>query len=112
MCWTITPSAKARSSVQLKNSIMTIPLELPSDRALAKRDRLESRLKKCPDFQLYLLVKSPSDRARMKRLLMEIPSFRLWRALTHSITRARRRSAVSMAGIRDVAHVRPESFMA
>ena len=42
---------------------MTIPFEMPLDRALAKRDRLENRLKKCPDFQLYLLVKSPSDRA-------------------------------------------------
>jgi len=91
---------------------MTIPFEMPLDRALAKRDRLENRLKKCPDFQLYLLVKSPRDRARMKRLLMEIPSFRLWRTLSNSIARARRRSAVSMAGMHDVAHARPESFMA
>jgi len=46
---------------------MTIPFEMPLDRALAKRDRLENRLKKCP---------------------------------------------VSMAGMHDVAHARPESFMA
>jgi hypothetical protein len=95
-----------------EKSNMTIPLEMPLDRALAKRDQLENGLKKSPDFQLYLLVKSPSDRARMKRLLMEIPSFRLWRTLTNSITRARRRSAASMTGMRDIAHVRPESYMA
>ena len=56
--------------------------ETPLDRAQAKREQIERELKKCPDFQLYLATKSGRDRARMERLLMEIPTFRVWRTLT------------------------------
>jgi hypothetical protein len=55
------------------------------DRAQTKRDRLERELKKCPDFQLYLITEAPKDRARMERVLMKNPAFRLWRLLTDSI---------------------------
>jgi len=58
---------------------------LPLDRALAKRSQLERELKKCPDFQLYLITKAANDRARMERVLMENPAFRLWRLLTNSL---------------------------
>ena len=58
---------------------------LPLDRAQARREQLERKLKKSPDFQLYLITKTPNDRARMERLLMEDPGFRLWRILTNSI---------------------------
>jgi hypothetical protein len=67
--------------------------DTPLERAEAKRDQLEYELRRYPDFQLYLFTKSPEDRARMKRLLLEIPNFRLWRALTYSIERSRRLSA-------------------
>jgi hypothetical protein len=60
-------------------------LDTPLDRAIMKRDEIEMELKKSPDFQLYLITKSRADRARMEKLLMEIPSFKLWRALTSSI---------------------------
>jgi hypothetical protein len=69
--------------------------ETPLDRARAKREQLERELRKSPDFQLYLVVKSRNGRARMESLLMEIPAFRLWRTLTNSIELARRRPAVS-----------------
>ena len=59
--------------------------ERPIDRACAKREELERELKKCPDFQLYLMATSPKDRSRMERLLMEVPSFRLWHLLSNSI---------------------------
>ena len=64
---------------------MIILAETPLDRAQAKRERVERELKKCPDFQLYLLAKSRQDLARMERLLMQIPTFRLWRTLANSI---------------------------
>lgn len=67
---------------------MSILGETPFKSARARREDLERELQKCPDFQLYLIAKSPKDRARMKRLLMEIPNFRLWRALSNSIERA------------------------
>ena len=35
---------------------MIILAETPLDRAQAKRERVERELKKCPDFQLYLLA--------------------------------------------------------
>jgi hypothetical protein len=60
-------------------------LDTPLDRAIMKRNEIEMELKKSPDFQLYLITKSRADRARMEKLLMEIPSFKLWRALTSSI---------------------------
>jgi hypothetical protein len=59
--------------------------ETPLERAHAKRDELERGLKKCPDFQLYLIAKPPQDRLRMRRLLMEIPDFKLWLSLKNSI---------------------------
>ena len=65
--------------------------ETPLDRAQAKREQIERELRKCPDFQLYLLTKSRKERARMERLLMEIPNFRLWRTLGTSIEQALRR---------------------
>jgi hypothetical protein len=55
--------------------------ETQQDRARAKRDGIERELKKCPDFQLYLLTKSLKDRMRMERLLDQNPRFRLWRVL-------------------------------
>jgi hypothetical protein len=59
--------------------------ERPIDRACAKQEELERELKKSPDFQLYLMTTSPKDRARMERLLLEVPTFRLWHLLTNSI---------------------------
>ena len=69
---------------------MNVSEETPLDRAQAKREQIERELRKCPDFQLYLLTKSRKERARMGRLLMEIPNFRLWRALSTSIEREQR----------------------
>jgi hypothetical protein len=68
----------------------------------AIRDKIELELKKCPDFQLYLLTRSLDDRMRMERLLDQNPRFRLWRVLVGSIARAvdeadlREKSAVSV----------------
>jgi hypothetical protein len=59
--------------------------EAPLDRARAKRDQIELELKKCPDFQLYLLTRSIDDRMRMEQLLDQNPRFRLWRVLAGSI---------------------------
>jgi hypothetical protein len=64
---------------------MIIVPETPLERAQAKRERIERELKKCPDFQLYLIAKSRKDLARMERLLMQIPMFRIWRTLANSI---------------------------
>jgi hypothetical protein len=58
---------------------------LPLDRAQMRREQLERELRKCPDFQLYLITKAPHDRIRMEHVLMENPRFRLWRVLTNSI---------------------------
>jgi hypothetical protein len=69
---------------------MSAAVETPLERARAKLEQIERELKKYPDFQLYLVAKSRKDRARMKRLLMEIPKFRLWRILTKSLEQARR----------------------
>jgi hypothetical protein len=71
--------------------------------AKAKREQIECELNKCPDLQLYLVVKSQRDRARMKRLLMRIPNFRLWHVLTNSIERAQCRSAVSLTSSHNTA---------
>jgi hypothetical protein len=59
--------------------------ERPIDRACEKREELERELKKSPDFQLYLMTTCPKDRARMERLWLEVPTFRLWHLLTNSI---------------------------
>lgn len=63
---------------------------MSSNRALqlasAKVAELERELKKCPDFHLYLVTKTLRDRERMKRILLEIPIFKLWLALSDSIT--------------------------
>jgi hypothetical protein len=58
---------------------------LPLDSAQMRREQLERELRKCPDFQLYLITMAPDDRARMEPLLMENPGFRLWRVLTNSV---------------------------
>ena len=60
--------------------------ELSLDCARARCEQLECELKKCPDFQLYLITKATNDRARMERLLTENPGFRQWRLLTKYIT--------------------------
>jgi hypothetical protein len=78
---------------------MNHPLVTPLERARAKLEQVERELKKCPDFQLYLVSNSLKDRARMKRLLMEIPNFRLWRTLANSIERAQRHSTVPVSMI-------------
>ena len=57
-------------------------MKTPLQRAEAKREQLERELRKCPDFQLYLLTKSRRGRERMESVLMEIPQFALWRTLT------------------------------
>jgi hypothetical protein len=54
-------------------------------RAREKCELLERELRKCPDFQLYLLSKSRKDRARMELVLMQIPSFKVWHLLNNSI---------------------------
>jgi hypothetical protein len=64
---------------------MIIFPETPLSRAQAQRERIESELRKSPDFQLYLIVKSRKDLARMERQLMQIPTFRIWRTLANSI---------------------------
>jgi hypothetical protein len=64
-----------------------IPEATLLQRASRKCDQIERELRKHPDFQLYLLTRSKKDRARMERMLMEIPNFRLWRALTKSVGR-------------------------
>jgi hypothetical protein len=61
---------------------------LPLDRARVKREQLERDLRKCPDFQLYLITEAPDDRARIEHLLMEDPSFKLWSLLTNAIALA------------------------
>jgi hypothetical protein len=57
----------------------------PLQRAQVKCEQLARDLRKCPDFQLYLLTTSRRDRARMESILMEIPQFSLWRTLTDSV---------------------------
>jgi hypothetical protein len=66
---------------------MAVHSDMPLRRAQAKVSDLERELRKSPDFQLYLIASS-GDRARMKPILMEIPSFRLWCALADSVERA------------------------
>jgi len=82
-----------------------VMMETPLDRAIAKRDEIELELRKCPDFQLYLITKSRRQRARMEQLLMEIPNFKLWYRLAMSVARAQRRLALSMQSAAD--RVRP-----
>src|SRR5262249_57932578 len=82
----------------------TMIRETPLDRAIAKRDEIELELRKCPDFQLYLITKSRRQRARMEQLLMKIPNFQLWRRLAASVARAQRRLAVSMKSTADRVH--------
>jgi hypothetical protein len=69
-------------------------VDAPFDRAKLKCDELERELRRSPDFQLYLITESPSDRARMESVLMEIPQFALWRALTQTIENLRLRERV------------------
>ena len=79
-------------------------IETPLDRAIAKRDEIELELRKCPDFQLYLITKSRRQRARMEQLLMKIPNFKLWLTLATSVARAQRGLAVSMKSAADRVH--------
>jgi hypothetical protein len=58
--------------------------DLPVDRARARLSLLEQGLRKCPDFQIYLITKAGDDRRRMENLLMENPNFRLWYLLSNS----------------------------
>jgi hypothetical protein len=58
------------------------------ERARAKLDQI-ARAEEIADFQLYIVAESHKDRARMRRVLMQIPHFRRWRILTSSIARAR-----------------------
>jgi hypothetical protein len=69
-------------------------VETPFDRAKLKCEQLERELKRSPDFQLYLLTESLSDRARMESVLMEIPQFARWRALTKTMESIRLRERV------------------
>jgi hypothetical protein len=70
--------------------MISAAVNTPLERARAKLEQIERELKKSPDFQLYMIAKTQNDRARMRRVLMEIPLFRLWRILTTSVKRARR----------------------
>ncbi len=72
---------------------MDIVVDSPLARAQAKCEQIEQELRKHLDFQFYLVCHSRQDRARMRRVLMEIPSFRLWRALKNAIEQAQRRCA-------------------
>jgi hypothetical protein len=74
--------------------------KLPLDRAQTKREQLERELKKCPDFQLYLITEAHNDRVRMERVLMKNPAFRLWRLLTDSIAIANASCSSPSIGIR------------
>ena len=68
-------------------------MDTPFDWAKLKCEQLERELRRSPDFQLYLITESPSHRARMERVLMEIPQF-AWRALTQAIESIRLRARV------------------
>jgi hypothetical protein len=79
-------SAQFVSTICQHNEMaMTTLASTPSRRALAKLEQIERELRKSPDFQLYLVAKSPKDRARMERMLKEIPTFRLWHLLAKSV---------------------------
>jgi hypothetical protein len=52
-----------------------------------QREEIEHRLRKLPDFQLYMLTAAPHDRERMERLLEKLPAFRMWRRLSQHIDR-------------------------
>jgi len=67
-------------------------METPLERAHAKCEEIERELRKSPDFQLYLITTSRKDRARMERLLNEMPEFWLWRTLKRAIERSTRKS--------------------
>jgi hypothetical protein len=77
---------------------MSTSIESPLARAWTKLDQIERELKKSPDFQLYIIARPGKDRARMRRVLMQIPHFRLWRVLTNSVARARRRTLDNHSG--------------
>src|SRR5215510_8709382 len=81
-----------------------VMIETPLDRAMAKRNEIELELRKCPDFQLYLITKSRRQRARMERSLMKIPNFKLWHRLATSVARAQRLLAVSIKSAADRVH--------
>jgi hypothetical protein len=72
----------AISMMRIKAKISTCTANIK--RARAMREQIGRELRKSPDFQLYLIAKSRKDRARMKRVLMQIPRFRLWHILTDS----------------------------
>jgi len=57
---------------------MSAAIETPLERAHSKLEQIERELNKSPDFQLYIVARSGKDRARMRRVLMEIPHFRPW----------------------------------
>lgn len=63
-------------------------MSTPLARAQAKIDEIERELRKCPDFQLYLIASNPQDRLRMERVLLAIPNFKLWLTLSKSIAAA------------------------
>jgi hypothetical protein len=78
----------------------------PLQRAQTRCEELEARLRRSPDFQLYLITKGRRERARMERWLMEIPEFKLWHMLANTIRRAQRElvAASVPAGITQRAH--------
>ena len=78
------PGSLSRQHLRARLIVADIEEAAP-DRARAKRDQIERELKKCPDFQLYLLARSLGDRMRMEQLLDQNPRFKLWRVLAGSI---------------------------
>ena len=77
------PTKERNSSIPVMTPCkMNTRTETLSERARTKLEQIERELKKSPDFQLYVIAKSRKDRARMRRVLMQIPHFRLWRLLT------------------------------
>lgn len=91
----VVPQLIDDSSARTAKATMSTLAATPSDRVRAKRDEIEHELKQCPDFQVYLIAKSRDDRARMERLLIQIPAFRLWCMLSDAVERARAQAATS-----------------
>jgi hypothetical protein len=85
--------AETGALVVFLGTSMNMSLDTPLDRARAKCDEIERELRKSPDFHLYILTTSRNDRARMERLLMEIPEFELWHTLMKSIMVATRQAS-------------------
>jgi hypothetical protein len=77
--------------------LLEIAMSTPLSRAPVKLEEIERELRKCPDFQLYLIAQTRQDQLRMERVLLDIPSFKLRLTLRNSITLATRLSPENLA---------------